>query len=424
MAINYEAHPEGMYSTNLNSRIKDIDSLTERIAMSLGYPQINIEAHTVQVHDNIAQACEFFTKFAGYTDEYLIFHSSLYEPNRGLYMPKLFNNTPELSGLVTDDDVEFETSPKVTIDINNTNQDRIIYSYTVSREEAKPVEFLLQFRAKDGYYHHAEKLLVTAIYNDITDEIDASVAQYGGTYTTETPKVTFKTTTNGEDIELVCNAEVKGTATVHISDFEPTPKTTLNTYSKSMDNLLLAPRKVVDLYSFEEGSTSGINTLFTIEQTLAQQTYFSYAMGKYGFDLVSWYTLKEWMNMRQKLLQTKYQWRFNDRDQRLYLTPQPGISGPRRRAEFWGAIGAWVEKPLRDVLPELWVYQYALALTKISVARIRGKYQGTNLFGGGSPNYSELLTEGNAEKEKLEAKMMEGTTPGFGDAAPPMFFVG
>ena len=69
------------------------------------------------------------------------------------------------------------------------------------------------------------------------------------------------------------------------------------------------------------------------------------------------------------------------------------------------------------------MYQYALALTKITIARIRGKYQSTNLFGGGTPNYSELLTEGNAEKEKLETQMMEGT-PGFGDAAPPMFFVG
>lgn len=421
MAINFESPPAGMYSTNLNSRIKDVDTLTERIAMTLGYPQINIEAHTIQVHDNIAQACEFFTKFAGYTDEYLIFHSSLYEPNKGLYMPKLFNNTPELSGLVTNDDVTFDTSPKVTIEVNSTNQDRVIYSFTANRSETKPVEFLLQYRS--GYYHHAEKLLVTAIYNDITDEIDASVAQYGSTYTTETPKVRFKVATSGEEVEIICNADIKGIATINISDFEPTPKKQLKSYSRSMDDLLLAPRKVIDLYAFEEGSTSGINTLFTIEQTLAQQTYFSYAMGKYGFDLISWYTMKEWMETRQKLLQTKYQWRFNDRDQRMYLTPQPGITGPRRRAEFWGAVGAYVEKPLKDVLPELWVYQYALALTKITIARIRGKYQGTNLFGGGTPNYSELLTEGNAEKEKLETQMMEGT-PGFGDAAPPMFFVG
>ena len=422
MAINYEAPPEGMYSTNLNSRIKDIDSLCERIGMSLGHPQINIEAHTIQVHDNIAQACEFFTKFAGYTDEYLIFHSTLYEPNKGIYMPTLFNNTPELSGLIENEDVEFQKSPQVTTRITNTNRDKVVYSFSASSNEGKPVEFLLQFRS--GYYHHAEKLLVTAIYNDIVDEIDASVAQYARNYTSEVPKVSFKVMTDGEEIEIACNAQIEGTVTVTISDFEPTAQTALKSYSRSLDDLLLAPRKVVDLYSFEEGSTSGINTLFTIEQTLAQQTYFSYAMGKYGFDLVSWYTLKEWMNMRQKLLQTKYQWRFNDREQRLYLTPQPGISGPRRRANFWGAIGAYVEKPLCDVLPELWVYQYALALTKISVARIRGKYQGTNLFGGGSPNYTELLSEGNAEKEKLEAKMMEGTTPGFGDAAPPMFFVG
>lgn len=422
MAINYESPPEGMYSTNLNSRIKDIDLLCERIAMSLGYPQINIEAHTIQVHDNIAQACEFFTKFAGYTDEYLIFHSTLYEPNKGLYMPTLFNNTPELSSIITEEQVTYQTTPKSTVQINNVNQDRVVYTYTTSREGSKPTEFLLQYSS--GYYHHAEKLIVTAIYNDITDEIDASVAQYATTYTTATPKIQFKVITNGEDIEIVCNAEITGTVTVTISDFEPAPVTELKSYSRSMDELLTAPRKVVDLYSFEEGSTSGINTLFTIEQTLAQQTYFSYAMGKYGFDLVSWYTLKEWMNMRQKLLQTKYQWRFNDREQRLYLTPQPGISGPRRRADFWGAIGAYVEKPISNIISELWVYQYALALTKISVARIRGKYQGTNLFGGGSPNYSELLSEGNAEKEKLESKMMEGTTPGFGDAAPPMFFVG
>lgn len=419
MAINYTAPEGGMYSTNLNSRIKDIDLLCERISLALGYPQINVEAHTIQVQDNIAQACEFFTKFAGYTDEYLIFHSSLYELNKGLYMPKLFNNTPELSGLTTDDSVEFDMDPASTVEINNTNVDRVVYTFLVDSTDVKPVEFLIQYRS--GYYHHAEKLLITAVYNDITDEIDASVAQYGGTYTTENPKIRFRVITSGQNIEIVANAAITGVATITISNFEPTSKKKLNTYSRSIDNLLGEPRKVVDLYSFEEGSTSGINTLFTIEQTLAQQTYFSYAMGKYGFDLISWYTLKEWMDTRQKLLQTKYHWRFNDREQRMYMTPQPGSA---HRAQFWGVVGAYVEKPLKDVIQELWVYQYALALTKISVSRIRGKYQGTNLFGGGSPNYTELLSEGNAEKEKLEGKLLEGSSPGFGDTAPPAFFIG
>ena len=79
---------------------------------------------------------------------------------------------------------------------------------------------------------------------------------------------------------------------------------------------------------------------------------------------------------------------------------------------------------MKDLIVEPWVYQYALALTKITIARIRGKYQGTNLFGGGSPNYSELLSEGTQEKTELERKLYEGTSPGFGDAAPPSFFIG
>ena len=75
-------------------------------------------------------------------------------------------------------------------------------------------------------------------------------------------------------------------------------------------------------------------------------------------------------------------------------------------------------------MQEVWVYQYALALTKITIARIRGKYQGTDLFGGGTPNYSELLNEGLQEKEKLEESLYNNTAPGLGDAEPPRFFVG
>ena len=44
------------------------------------------------------------------------------------------------------------------------------------------------------------------------------------------------------------------------------------------------------------------------------------------------------------------------------------------------------------------------------------------MFGGGSLN-TDVLSEGIAEKDKLEAQLFEGS-PGFGDADPPMFFVG
>jgi len=295
------------FSTHLNHRITTFAKLAERIAMSLGYPQINVETHQDQVMDNISISIEMFSKFGGYTEEYLVFNSSLYEYGRGLPMDKVFSYTPEMRA-----------------------------TYTASP-------------------------------SGVSTESTSSTAVSAG-------------------------------------------------YDYDLDNY----RKVIDVYSFEEGSTTGVNTLFTLEQTLAQQTYFSYAMGKYGFDLVSWYTMKNWLDVRSTLLSQKHYFKFDSAHQRLFLTPEPGRANT---AEFYGLIGAYVEKPVRELVKEVWVYQYALALTKITIGRIRGKYAGTALFGGGTLNHGELLSEGLAEKDKLEANLYEGAA-GLGDASPPMFFVG
>ena len=108
---------------------------------------------------------------------------------------------------------------------------------------------------------------------------------------------------------------------------------------------------------------------------------------------------------------------FDDRTQYLKITPEPA-----NQRRFYGAVACYVERPVRDLVKELWVYQYSLALTKIVVGRVRGKYGNTNLMGGGNLDGEALLSEGNEEKKELETKLYEGT-PGFGDSAPPGFFV-
>jgi hypothetical protein len=315
------------YSTNLNPTVNSYDKLATRIAYTLGYPQVNIEAHQNQVYENISIAIEMFSKFAGYTEELLTFNSRLYEPGKGIRMDVLFTITEQMK------------------------------SANIEAPDA-PVEL-----DTDLYY--------------------SGIAAADNT-----------TDTNSEP---------------------------LSSNSRGWDTLMSDYRKVIDVFAFEEGSSSGVNTLFTLEQTLAQQTYFSYALGKYGFDLISWTTMKNWLDMRRKLLSQDYYYRFDDRNQKLFLTPEPG--GGVRRTHFYGIVGAYVERPVHELVSEPWVYQYALALTKIIIGRIRGKYSGTNLFGGGAPNYSELLSEGNAEKDKLETALYEGV-PGFGDGQPPMFFIG
>ena len=45
------------------------------------------------------------------------------------------------------------------------------------------------------------------------------------------------------------------------------------------------------------------------------------------------------------------------------------------------------------------------------------------LLGGGALNY-DMLNEGLEKKAELESKLFEGSSPGFGDTEPPMFFIG
>ena len=82
----------------------------------------------------------------------------------------------------------------------------------------------------------------------------------------------------------------------------------------------------------------------------------------------------------------------------MYPAPSPNT-------KFYGVIACYVERPLRDIVKEQWVYQYALALSKIAVGQIRGKYSGTQLFGGGQINGADMLNQGLQEKDKLEQKL-------------------
>ncbi len=77
-------------STNLSSKIECFQALGARILRMLGHPMINVELHPDQLHDAISMSCEFFTRYAGYTKEYLIFDSNLYESNKGLRLDHLF----------------------------------------------------------------------------------------------------------------------------------------------------------------------------------------------------------------------------------------------------------------------------------------------------------------------------------------------
>lgn len=346
-------------STNLGSKIDSFSRLGTRISRALGAPMINVEIHHDQLFENISIACELFSKYAGYTEEFLVFDSELYKDNIGLKMDDLYSITPYFNKVT-------RTSPTIYAATSAISSSYFSSSHTLS--SVYP----------DGIF--VNQILTTSDYLSVIN-FDSSAAY------------TFKQSENTE-----------------------------SKYVNSFDYDMMDYRRVIDIYDFEEGSSTGVNTLFTIEQTLAQQTYFSYAMGNYGFDLVSWYVLKEWLDLREKLLATRRHVTFNPRTQYMVMFPPPRTPGSGSR--FYGVVACHVERPLRDIIKEPWVYQYSLALSKISLGNIRGKYQGVQLFGGGSINFNDVLTQGLEEKRNLEAVLFTGASPGFGDADPPLFFIG
>jgi hypothetical protein len=381
MSLACEVLPVSAFqSTNLNNKLETYGDLADRIKRSLGYPLITLEIHPDQLFQSIQIAIEYFSKFAGYTKEFLIFDSRIYQKNRGIRLDQLFTisksnvtnvqkvaNTPVWAG------ADFTIEQPQTVYISTSALNSTVFTGS-SALSSVFTDGIPEFEIVD-----------TSLYSTITSYNTSLTASFR-------PSAKRGVSLQGQN-------------------------STATEYSNVFDYDVMDYRKVIAVTEFEEGSNEGINTLFTLEQTLAQQTYFSYALGNYGFDLVSWYALKEWLDTRDKMLAIRRDIKFDERTQYLQMYPQPGSS------TFYGVLACYLERPIRDLVKEQWVYEYAVALSKITIGRVRSKYTGVALLGNGTLNY-DLLQEGLTEKKELEQMLLTGASAGFGDADPPMFMVG
>jgi len=203
-------------------------------------------------------------------------------------------------------------------------------------------------------------------------------------------------------------------------NYTPELSTWNSTFQSGWDPDLNDYRKIINIYDFTQGTNEGVNTLFTIEQSLAQQMHFAYSLGSKAFDMITWHVLKDWLKTREKLFAQKQYCRFDPRTQVLRITPEPN-STASNGYRYWGVVGVYLERPIKDLVKERWVMEYAKALIKISVANTRGKFGGTQLFGTGTLQYQELMRQGTEEKKALEDELKGG----FSEVQePPMFFMG
>ena len=382
---------EAFQSTNLNNKIDSFGRLADRIVRAIGAPLVAVEAHQDQIFENIALACEMFSKYAGYSREYLILDSALYEKGRGIrldYLYTLANSNLSLREKVTHKTESVNTSPYLlnesTFFISVSSLNKVFFSLSPELSAAFP------------------------------DGLERNVILDTSSYITLVSAFSSNPTLNV--IPISSYFIPSHTNQISMNGVVDTTQPTL-IYNNMFDYDVMDYRKVISVTNFEEGSTTGVNTLFTIEQTLAQQTYFSYAMGNYGFDLISWYTVKNWLETREKVLALKRSFEFDDRTQYLKIYPEPTNS-----VRLYGVLDCYIEKPIRDLIKEQWVYKYALALTKIGVGYVRGKFSGVNIFGG-QAWAADIKADGITERDKLEEQLYTNAA-GLGDADPAFFIVG
>jgi hypothetical protein len=339
---------------------------------------INVELHYDQLYEAISMAVDFFTVYSGFTKEYLLFDSRLYEGNKGLRLDTLF--TVANSGYTPSEklnDKRYGPSPDYEVKI--------------------PDPLYVSLSTIPNSYFTASSALSGVVPSDGISSMQIIDK------TTYDMLVAFDS-----GLGVLFKESIQKPFTIQCE-----PQEDVQTFNNMFDYDVMDYRKVVDVIAFEEGSSTGVNTLFSVEQTMAQQSYHAYSLGNYGFDILSWHTVKDWLDTREKVFATRRDIYFDARTQYLRLIPQP------KNTQFYGLITCYVERPLRDLVKEKWVLEYATAMCKIMWGRILTKIDGVTLPGGGTLNGGQVLSEGLEEKKELETFLIEG---GF-STDPPLMLV-
>ena len=407
---------EAYMSTDLNNKNRTYDDISERILHFFGYPAVSVsDLHRNQIYDAISMAVERFYKHAGVVKEYLILDSRLYEQNHGIPIDKLCT----ISGVLSRPDDyatkrSAERGPEQTVKVPDdvyitkdyikkgdyylSNEDYKLLINNVPSDKIDEIKMLKAMSEK--YPDGVEELSI--ISKDFMEFL-VSKRRYNTEMFKKSKDAVF--TIGGEKQEIYTDGEF-GKERESIQ------------YNKMFDYDIMDYRKVVSVVNYTESGVSSITSLYNFDTSLAQQFFYTNQFNHRSFGLTTWYALHEWRNTYEKLLAVKRGWHFNKDTQYLTLTPQP-----RMGERFFGIVECWVEKPLKDVLKEPWVFDYALAVCKEMLGRVRSRWgDNVQMLGGGSLTGNALAQEGVTKQKELLDELIKNQA--YGAMHKPRFFVG
>ena len=174
--------------------------------------------------------------------------------------------------------------------------------------------------------------------------------------------------------------------------------------------------EIVKIKDFGIGA-GGINTLFSTENILYNFGVYSFLDNPItGYSMVDYHLALEFMDLLDRYIPDRFNWRYNKSKNMLKLKPTP-IFDPEARQYillftymYTGADEDSTE--LSDdvfdaIWNEVWVQDYSLACAKETLGYIRRKFANFSSIGntGISLDGDSLISEAQQEKEKLEERL-------------------
>lgn len=135
-----------------------------------------------------------------------------------------------------------------------------------------------------------------------------------------------------------------------------------------------------------------ITTLFTVENIMYNEGLLA---GHSPMELITWELAQEYIDLMRERIAAKFFVNYNKFTREIKFTPKPtaALTGILEVYSYWN------HNATTTIYNEVFVKGYSLALTKMVVGAIWGKYMGMPLPGGGTLNGDGLKAEGEREKD-------------------------
>lgn len=189
------------------------------------------------------------------------------------------------------------------------------------------------------------------------------------------------------------------------------------------------PVGITEIVSYDStGISSGINTLFTIDNFLYNQGMYEAMLSTQSsaYTMVSYHIARDFLDMIRRYTPDKYNWKYHRYSNELEIQPAP-VSGNSLSITYSDGSTGTIDSPGfvlikaymmegssydnwedgdtdADFYTSSWILDHATASCKITLGMIRRKFANFGSIGnmGISMDGDSLVSEGKEEKERLE----------------------